>query len=262
MEPGATRARKRRPPVVQAPPNVVPGAQSIVKAMMLLELFSTEHAELSVAEAAGELDIPRSSAHRLLAVLAQRGLLRQDRPGGPYALGPRVVALAAAYRASQPLSAVALPHLKALLAEVDQTVNLYVRLNDTRIVIERLESSHALQLIRRGDPLPIGHGAAGRILALSDAAAREAGVIVTRGDRVPGACGIAAAIFSHTGAVVAALDVSGPADRFDARTTQLCKRAVLRTARLISLDLGDPGTDERSARSSPRERGTSKRIVP
>jgi DNA-binding IclR family transcriptional regulator len=224
---------------VRATP-VVPGAQSIVKAMMLLELFTTEHAELTVAEAAAALDIPRSSAHRLLAVLSHRGMLRQDRPGGPYALGPRVLALSAAYRASQPLSAVALPHLKALLAELDQTVNLYVRLNDTRVVIERLESSHPLQLIRRGDPLPLGRGAAGRILAMSADQAREAGVLVTRGDRVPGACGIAAAVFDHAGQLAAALDVAGPADRFDARTVERCRKAVLRTARAISRDLGDP----------------------
>jgi len=229
--------KRRHTPVSDAV--VVPGAQSIVKAIMLLELFTTEHAEFTVAEAAASLAIPRSSAHRLLMVLSHRGLLRQDRPGGPYALGPRVVALAAAYRASQPLSGVALPHMKALLADVDQTINLYVRLNDTRVVIERLESSHPLQLIRRGDPLPLSRGAAGRILALDDAEARAAGVIVTRGDRVPGACGIAAAIFNHSGRVVAALDVAGPANRFDPRTTERCKRAVARTARLISRDLGD-----------------------
>ena len=110
----------------------MPGAQSIVKAIMLLELFTTERAELSVAAAAAALAIPRSSAHRLLAVLSQRGLLRQDHPGGPYAVGPRVVALAAAYRASEPLAVVALPRMRELLAEIDQTINLYVRLNDAR----------------------------------------------------------------------------------------------------------------------------------
>ena len=115
----------------QAPPNVVPGAQSIVKAMMLLELFSTEHVELSVAEAAGELTSRVFVAHRLLAVPCAARLAAPRSAGGPYALGPRVVALAAAYRASQPLGG-RVPHMKALLADVDQTVNLYVRLNDTR----------------------------------------------------------------------------------------------------------------------------------
>src|ERR1700692_912979 len=95
------RARGRTRPRPFVMPAHVPGAQSILKAMALLEQFTTDRVELTVADAAASLGIPRSSAHRLLAALCQRGLLRQDRPAGPYALGPRVVALAAAYRASQ-----------------------------------------------------------------------------------------------------------------------------------------------------------------
>lgn len=239
-------AMSRPNPTAERAANQVTGAQSIVKAMMLLELFTTERTELTVGAAASALDIPKPSAHRLLSVLCQRSLLRQDKPGGPYALGPRVVALAAAYRHSQPLSTIALPHMRALLGEVDQTINLYVRLNDTRVVIERLQSSHGLQLVRPGDPLPLGVGAAGKVLAMSDDAARAAGVVVTRGERVPGACGIAAPIFNQSGKVIAALDIAGPLARMNERTIKQCSLAVLQTAQNISKDLGDPETSAAS----------------
>jgi IclR family KDG regulon transcriptional repressor len=219
----------------------VAGAQSIVKVLSLLDLFTTQRTELTVAQAASLLDIPRPSAHRLLSVLCQHGFLRH-RPGGPYALGARVVALSAAYRHSEPLTEIALPHMRDLMADIDQTINLYVRINDMRIVIERLQSSHALQFIYQRDPLPVGPGmgAAGRVLGFTDAEARAAGVIVTCGERVPGACGVSTAIFDSQGHVVAALDVSGPLERFTPSVIQRCSAGVLRAAQRISHDLGDP----------------------
>jgi DNA-binding IclR family transcriptional regulator len=221
-------------------PAAIAGTQSIAKGLALLQLFSTQTTHLTVTQAAVALGIPRPSAHRLLAVLHQHGFLRQDRPGGAYALGGRIVALADAYRASQPLAEFARPHMQALCTELDQTTNLYVRVNAARVVIERFESSHPVQLIRQHDPQPIGigTGAAGRLLAMSADAARRAGVVVTRGERVAGACGIAAAIFDERGAVVAALDVSGPIDRFPAAVIERSSRAVLRAAEQISADVG------------------------
>jgi len=225
--------------MLEIAPSAIAGTQSIAKGLALLELFSTQTAELTVSQAAASLGIPRPSAHRLLAVLCQHGFLRQDRPGGAYALGGRIVALADAYRSSQPLGEIARPHMASLCAELDQTTNLYVRVNDKRVVIERIESSHAVQLIRQRDPSPIGigTGAAGRVLALSGDEARRAAVVVTRGERVPGTCGIAAPIFDERGAVVAALDVSGPIDRFPPDVAERCRLAVRRTAYAISDDL-------------------------
>jgi DNA-binding IclR family transcriptional regulator len=130
----------------------------------------------------------------------------------------------------------------ALCARVNETVGLYVRSNEhSRVLIERVESSHPMQVVMpRGVAMPLGVGAGGRVLASDDASARAAGAIVTKEERVPNACGIAAAIFDHRGRVVAALDVSGPLDRFSASAIARYKRDVGKTAAAISRDLGDP----------------------
>jgi IclR family transcriptional regulator, KDG regulon repressor len=216
------------------------GAQSVEKALSLLELFTPKRTGLTVGDVAAELKIPKSSVHRLLTVLRQRGYTRQIRAGGPYGLGPRTVALALAYRASEPLSTVAIPHMENLRRKLNETVGLYVRQNGTRVLIERLESSHAMQVtMTPGEPMPL-RGAAGRVLAMDGARALATDVVVTRGERVPNSCGIASPIFDHEGQLVAAVDISGPLDRFSPSAVRRYSREVSRTAAAISAALGAP----------------------
>jgi DNA-binding IclR family transcriptional regulator len=219
---------------------MVKGAQSIVKVLNLLELFSQSSAELSVLEVATALKMPKPTAHRLLSALVERGYARQGRPGGPYALGPRIIALASAYNASQPISRVAYPHMEALRKKLNETVGLYVRLNNTsRVLIERLESSHPMQVVMApGVPMPLNAGAGGRVLGIDGKAMKSGSVIVTREERIPNACGIAAPILDHDGEIVAALDVAGPLDRFTPTAVKRYSGEVARTALLISKDLG------------------------
>ena len=197
---------------------------------------------MTVGEVAKAAGLPKATAHRLLAVLRERGYTRQAESGGAYALGPRITALAAAYAASQSISRAALPHMHNLRSRLNETVGLYVRFNDdSRMLIERLESSHPMQVVMPpGVPMPLGIGAGGKILACNDQAARKIGVVVTKEERIPNACGIAAPIFDHDGHVVAAIDVSGPLDRFRAPAIARYKRELLKTAAAISRDLGDP----------------------
>jgi len=219
----------------------VAGAQSITRTLTILELFTPQRTAMTVAEVAQASKLPRPTAHRLLAALRERGYMRQEASGGPYSLGPRITALAAAYSASQSVSRAAIPHMQALRDRLNETVGLYVLFNEhARVLIERLESSHPMQVVMpRGVPMPLGIGAGGRVLACDDAAARRAGVIVTKEERVPNACGIAAPIFDHDGHVVAALDIAGPLERFQAAAIVRYKREILKTAGAISRDLGD-----------------------
>lgn len=219
----------------------VAGAQSITRTLTILELFTPQRTEMTVADVAKAAKLPKPTAHRLLAALRERGYMRQETTGGPYALGPRITALSAAYSASQSVSRAALPHMQALRARLNETVGLYVLFNEhSRVLIERLESSHPMQVVMpRGVPMPLGVGAGGKVLACDDAKARRVGAIVTKEERIPNACGIAAPIFDHDGQVVAALDISGPLERFPAAAIVRYKRDILKAAGAISRDLGD-----------------------
>jgi IclR family KDG regulon transcriptional repressor len=131
--------------------------------------------------------------------------------------------------------------MQALRDRLNETVGLYVRINDrARVLIDRLESSHPMQVVMpRGVPMPLGIGAGGKVLACDDVAARKFGAIMTKEERIPNACGIAAAIFDHDGHVVAALDISEPLDRFPTTAIVRYKRDIVKTAGAISRDLGD-----------------------
>ena len=225
------------------------GARSVIRALRVLELFTVEHVMLTVAAVSEALDIPRSTAHRLLTTLVGRGYLRQEIPGGPYALGARVLALAQAYEASEPLTRAALPAMYDLLAKTGESVALHIRQSaHTRMCLHRIESAHPMQIvIPIGQPMPLELGAAGRVLRLSADDARRGEAIVSRGERVPNACGIAAPIFDHRGTVVAALDISGPLDRFPPAATARHRKAVMAAARRVSQTLGyRPSTTRRA----------------
>ncbi|GAC1401457.1 MAG: IclR family transcriptional regulator [Vulcanimicrobiaceae bacterium] len=216
------------------------GARSVVRALRVLELFTVDRVSLGVAAVAEALDVPRPTAHRLLVTLLRRGYVRQEVAGGPYALGARVLALAQAYEASEPLTRAALPSMHDLLAKTGESVALHIRQDaETRICLHRVESAHPMQIvIPIGQPMALRYGAAGRVLRLDAEAARRGEAIVSRGERVPNACSIAAPVVDHRGALVAALDISGPLDRFPPAATARHRKAVVAAALRISTTLG------------------------
>jgi IclR family transcriptional regulator, acetate operon repressor len=72
-----------------SPPIVGP----IERALRVLETLAGEPEGMSLAAVAGELDIPRSACHRLLAELGRCGYVRQLREQGDYALTTKLPAV-------------------------------------------------------------------------------------------------------------------------------------------------------------------------
>lgn len=215
------------------------GAQTVARAAALLDLYTLERRDLSVAEAAAGLGVGRSIAHRLLATLRDCGYLRQDRATGRYAPGAKVLLLAAVYAADHDVPKIARPHMERLLKRINETVALYVREGESRYCIERVESSHDMRIVVQvGQRMPLGRGASGRLLVMSDAEAKSTRAVITRGERVPNACGIAAPIFDTHGRMIASLDVSGPLDRITEHKARSYADELVKTAADISAELG------------------------
>lgn len=101
-------------------------SSSIDKALDLLELLAHSDEPLSLATLSTELDMPKSSVHRLLQILCRRGYVGQDDTTRSYALGLRIFALHNLPAQHQRLVSVARPHLRRLAAKLGQTVNLAV----------------------------------------------------------------------------------------------------------------------------------------
>jgi hypothetical protein len=86
-----------------------------------------EQESWGVTAMAGRLGIARSAAHRLMETLRAGGLLRQDRPGGPYRLGLLLAALGERAACDRPdFVGLARPVLQRLVAETGETASLCV----------------------------------------------------------------------------------------------------------------------------------------
>jgi IclR family transcriptional regulator, acetate operon repressor len=74
-------------------PNSTPVVGPVERALRVLETLAAEPEGMSLAAIAGELDIPRSACHRLLAELGRCGYVRQLREQGDYALTTKLPAV-------------------------------------------------------------------------------------------------------------------------------------------------------------------------
>ncbi|GAB3277422.1 IclR family transcriptional regulator [Sinomonas notoginsengisoli] len=118
---------------------------SVDKALQLLVLLQ-EREWVRIAEAARELGVAPSTAHRLMSTLVYRGFALQD-DQRRYCAGPSLAADAGRKRIRALVGRVR-PHLEALAAETRETVNFVERVGAT---VRFLHCVEAPQLLRVGN---------------------------------------------------------------------------------------------------------------
>jgi IclR family pca regulon transcriptional regulator len=120
-------------------------SQSIERGLAILSSFRSGRPLLGISELSREVGLSRSTTHRYVATLAGLGYLRQDAPTRKYRLGPRVLDLGFSAINSMELREVAAPYLQQLSDETGYTVNMAI-LDDLDIVyVERCRSARAGQ---------------------------------------------------------------------------------------------------------------------
>lgn len=209
----------------------------------------------TIAEATGN---SRSSTHRILQSLAESGYAEQRQDGG-YAVGPRLIELAARVFGVVPVLKMADSIMTQLVREVGETCYLatYSPGEPFATFIHRVESDHPVRHVQPlGTRLPLHAGAVGKaILAASDIdpatldlvaftprtlttkasllkdlkRVRDLGYATSFEERVVGAAGVAAPLFSGD-TLIGGLSVSiptsrAPKDRLDAVGNAVRKRA-------------------------------------
>lgn len=184
------------------------GVGVLDKSMRVLTALAAE--PLGLAELQAAAGLPRATTHRLAAALAHHGLVRRD-PGGRYALGFGLLALGRAAADSFPLAELAAGPLVALRDETGESVQLFVRDGDHRRCVRSLQSPHGLRwIVPEGSVLPLTVGSAGRVLG---GEIGPAGWTESVEEREAGVAGVSAPVRDRTGAVIAAVSVSGPIER-------------------------------------------------
>jgi IclR family acetate operon transcriptional repressor len=246
--------------------------QSFDRAVAILDSFTAERPALGVAEIARITGLKRSTVHRLLVTLRRNELVQQLPNSTDYALGPHVLRLAEVAFHHIDLERTARTIMPRLRDECGETIGLHTRLGPTtRTVLDQVESRQPLRrtYTEIGIPIPIYLGAPGKVLlAYSSAELREEvlsgklepatprtitdpdklrteldrtrrkGYALSLGERVPGISTLAVPVRNHTGAVVAALSVTGPSSRLSKKKLLQLVTPAAAAAGEISANLG------------------------
>jgi DNA-binding IclR family transcriptional regulator len=218
--------------------------KTVGRALSLLDLFDDGRRSVRLPEVAALLQLPRSTAHRLLASLEDGGLLVYDRRAREYRLSLRVARLGDIARRSIDLRAVARGYLERLVRDTGESAFLLVVQDASAIVIDVEESGHPLKLtLPIGKPWPLHAGASNRVMlaylpsdqirayltrpleqvtpqTITDPAVlaaelddtRQRGYAYSVGELTPDVAGVAVPILAH-GLLVGGLSVAGPAFR-------------------------------------------------
>ena len=222
--------------------------RSVDRAVAILDLLARDGWRAG-AEVARDLGVHRSTALRLLGTLERHGLVERDSKTAKYRLGRRLPQLASVVTGEFDLRFVARPVCERLAGALGETVTLDVLDADEIVPIEQASGSTSVVSVNwLGRRTPIHCTASGKVIlafapgALRQrllsrplerrtphtivdraeleqqlAAALDAGFARTYQELEVGLDAIAAPVHSADGAVVAALDVSGPAHRLQDR---------------------------------------------
>jgi len=248
--------------------------QALDRGLDLLELLRDSRTPLRLADVARRLRMVKSSAFRFLCTLERRGYVDREETNGDYRLGMACAGYSRAMKA-QPLTQIALPHMRMLLERFGETVNLAVLRGGQIFYAEILESPHSFRMAARvGTTAGVHSTAVGKAIAAflprDEVAAmlgasglprltartittprawqrellrtRARGFSEDNAENEPGACCVGAPIFEAVNdRVLAALSISGPADRIQI-VRQKAVHALARSCKAISRAMGRQAT--------------------
>jgi IclR family acetate operon transcriptional repressor len=253
--------------------------QSIERAFAVLSALTD--GPVGVTEVADRVELPKSTAARMLSSLAREGAVEQVPGDTRYRLGPRIEALATGFRSTRNLIAVARPHLAELAASLGEAAGLSIPDGDEVHYVDQVDSPTPNPVGIRdwtGSRVPMHAVSSGLVfLAHRPAAAvdrfladplpaltertvsdpteiRErlrvvalTGYAWVHDEFAMGISSVAAGIADPTGEVVAAVHVHGPSYRFppagrDAALGLVVAAGAARIGTSLRQALGEPGS--------------------
>lgn len=245
--------------------------KTVVKAIELVETLARMDAPAGVTSLANELKLTKSNVFRLLNTLVKRGYVRRHEETGQYELTLKVWHLGIAVLSRMDLKKVASPYTQDLMRSTKEFVHLSVIVEGEVIYIDKVESDQPVRAYSRvGDRPPAHCVATGKALlaylpeeeqekvlkgplekytahTITNARAlrkeleviRRNGYSFNRGEWRESVCGVAAPIRDSSGDVVAAVGISGPAERLKPDIFPRVAPRVILCANQISAELGN-----------------------
>jgi len=241
--------------------------ESVDNALRLLLLLSRE-GELGVTEAAHQLGIAPSTAHRLFTTLKYREFVTQTDQRS-YRKGPALVALSGGPVRKVDLVSLARPAMEALRTQLDETCHLMVRIQRDVRFLASVEADQPLRVSSRAGAVLPAHQVSGGKLLLAELSmdefaelypeagvpeasldagavttlrreltiARRRGYAVNNGQTERGIAAVAACVRDGEGAAVGAISVSVPTVRYASNRVPEIVRAMRVATEAIAKEL-------------------------
>jgi DNA-binding IclR family transcriptional regulator len=214
--------------------------QAVDRALDILDCFSFQSRELSLAEIAHATGLNKTTAKRLMSNLAHRGYLLQDPATRNYRLGLRLFELGGIVFSSFSLRQAAAPSMNRLQKETGATVLLGMMMEDQVLYVDKREGRGMIRISSDiGWRRPVHYGMLGPVLlafmdrkevkrllardplqqhtpfSITDENAfslrleqiRQDGYLVERQEAVEGVIGISGPIRDYSRKVVAAMGI-------------------------------------------------------
>lgn len=232
--------------------------RAVDRALDILLCF-TIRTDWAMTEIAEHVGLHKSTVHRMLATLEEKGFIERDHDTDRYHLGLKIWELSANLSKTDDQATIWLPEMVRLRDTLGETVSIYVRDGNERIRIQAVQSNEPIRRVAPvGVRLPLYAGASSKVLiAFADSQIQalvmddpmfQANIsieqykeqlkeLVAQGyatsveERESGVAAISAPIFDRTGKLVAALSVSGPASRLTLERMKKYSAAMIDSAK-------------------------------
>lgn len=221
--------------------------KSADRVLDILELFAERREAINLTELARELDMPASSAHKLLQNLLSRGYLETDKQGKMFRLGYKLFEIGSRYAQRTDLAGEFQLVAQKMVDTINESVFMTIRNGEMALYIAEKQSTHPVRFVSHlGMQLPLHATAMGKVL-LSGMAEEEVarlypdkqlgrltdttitdydellrqierirtdGLGYSQGESVHGIRCVAAPVYGASGQIVSSIGVSMPESRW------------------------------------------------
>jgi IclR family acetate operon transcriptional repressor len=245
--------------------------QSLRRALSLLDGLAATQEGTTLTEIAQQIGLATSTAHRLLTTLEQARYVHFDSERKLWTVGVQAFATGNAFLKTRNLAALARPHMRALMEECEETVNLAIADQNEAIYLAQVECRHMMRTFARpGGRVPLHCSGVGKALlsAMSEAelsrvlhdrglsrvtiktittpaalrqnlaVSRERGYAFDDEEHAVGLRCVASVIHNENGDAIGAVSLSGPMARIPDNRVAALGDLVRRKAFMISALLG------------------------
>ncbi|MBV7273899.1 IclR family transcriptional regulator [Clostridium sp. PL3] len=123
--------------------------QSVDRSLSILEVLSDYEEGLGITEISEKVNLHKSTVHRLLSTLIQKGYVKQDEDTNKYRLTLKLFELGSKNIGKMDIVNVVKPYLKELMKITNETVHLVVRDGNEIVYVDKVESENTIRMYSR-----------------------------------------------------------------------------------------------------------------